>query len=74
MKITLEIERTRRPDNDEVLVEGSYFARSDLPRALGNYMRTADDYGRRLKEAHAKLEDLQRSVVELKRADTSEAT
>lgn len=35
---------------DEVLVEGSYFKRDDLPTILGNYMRAAEGYARDAKE------------------------
>jgi hypothetical protein len=69
MKLTLIIERGRtEPRNDEVLVEGSWFPRDDLPAILGNHMRTADRYGRQLKEAHAKIADLQQSLIELRPA------
>ncbi|MFF2631985.1 histone-like nucleoid-structuring protein Lsr2 [Microbacterium sp. NPDC058021] len=35
---------------DEVLVEGSWFKRAELPTILGNYMRTAEDFARQVKD------------------------
>ena len=66
MEITLSIKRSAaQPQSDEVLVEGSWFPRAALPDILGNHIRTANRYGRDLKEAYAKVEDLQRSLAEL---------
>lgn len=43
------------PD-DEVLVEGSWFARPDLPVILGNFMRRCDEYGREAKALAATVQ------------------
>lgn len=42
----------------EVLVEGSQFPVADLPRILGNFMRSSADYARQAKEAHVRIERL----------------
>jgi len=39
---------------EEVLVEGSFFKRSELPVILGNFMRLADQYARDTKAAPQK--------------------
>lgn len=38
-------------DRREVLVEDSFFARGDLPKILGHFMRTVDVYGEAAKDA-----------------------
>lgn len=47
----------KRAEN-EVVVEGSYFQRDDLPRILGNYMRAAGGYARDAKQNAAALEQV----------------
>jgi hypothetical protein len=50
---------------DEVLVEDSWFPRSDLPRILGNFMLSAADRGREWKQASAALEEARARISEL---------
>lgn len=42
----------------EVLVEGSWFKRDDLPTVLGNFMRSSNEYARQAKELHVALTEL----------------
>lgn len=42
----------------EVLVEGSYFTHSDLPKALGNFMRASAEWAREAKSAWAERDRL----------------
>lgn len=46
----------------EVLVEGSFFKREDLPTVLGNVMRRADEYGREAKRLHQEKQELVRAL------------
>ena len=51
---------------DEVLVEGSYFPRADLPRVLGNFMRASADYAREAKEGHRRAEAAEAETAALR--------
>lgn len=51
------------PSVDEVLVEGSWFKREDLPTILGNFMRTADERGREIKELLMTMTELKPASV-----------
>jgi hypothetical protein len=62
-----ELAAQRNPD-DEVLVEGSWFHPNDLPKILGNYMRSADEDGRRWKDAVVENKALRARVAELEAA------
>jgi hypothetical protein len=54
--VTAAITAARREyDRQEVLVEDSWFARGDLPKILGNFMRAADRNGLAAKAAEVKL-------------------
>lgn len=54
--VTAAITAARREyDRQEVLVEDSWFARGDLPKILGNFMRAADRNGQAAKAAEVKL-------------------
>jgi hypothetical protein len=57
----------------DVLVEGSFFDVQDLPKILGNYMRSSSDYARDAKQAHIRAEELQQERDELA-AVVAEAT
>lgn len=53
-----QLEATGEAREGEVLVEGSFFKREDLPTILGNYMRAAADYGREAKRLSQEKQEL----------------
>lgn len=61
-----ELAAQRNPD-DEVLVEGSWFHPDDLPKILGNFMRSSDEYAREWKGARIELDKARARIAELER-------
>lgn len=62
-----ELTAKRNPD-DDVLVEGTWFHPDDLPKILGNHMRSVDEEQRRTKDAAIALDDARARVTALKAA------
>lgn len=56
---------------NEVLVEGSWFKRAELPTILANYMRSSDEYARQAKDAMVTLTELRSTVVSDDMVDTA---
>lgn len=59
-----ELAAQRNPD-DEVLVEGSWFHPADLPKILGNFMRSCDQWAREAKGSRVALDAAQVRITEL---------
>ncbi|WP_280448424.1 hypothetical protein [Nocardia brasiliensis] len=61
-----ELAAQRNP-NDEALVEGSWFHPDDLPKILGNFMRSSAEHAREAKDAHLQLAEARARIAELER-------
>ncbi|MFI6368674.1 hypothetical protein ACIBG0_38830 [Nocardia sp. NPDC050630] len=61
----LLIDQAVTKQDAEVLVEGSYFRRAELPTILGNFMRSNTAYGRQWKDATVEADKLRKRNAEL---------
>lgn len=52
--------------SDEVLVEGSYFQRADLPRILRNYMRSSAEHAREAKAEFIKRQSSEAALARVR--------
>lgn len=53
-------------DAEEVLVEGSWFTRGELPRVLGTFIRASEEHAREAKDLRERLDAAEATIRSLR--------